>query len=54
MQGLAPVIAAVLGMGVGEPVERRTWIAMVVALTGVALMVGGPSRRALAGSRSRC
>jgi len=44
MQALAPVLAAVLGMAVGEPVERRTWIAMLVAIAGVAVMVGGPSR----------
>src|SRR5438034_1391130 len=42
MQALAPVLAAVLGTFVGEPVSRRTWVAMAVALGGVALMVGGP------------
>jgi drug/metabolite transporter (DMT)-like permease len=42
MQALAPVLAAVLGTFVGEPVERRTWVAMAVALAGVGLMVGGP------------
>jgi drug/metabolite transporter (DMT)-like permease len=42
MQALAPVLAAVLGTFVGEPVERRTWVAMTVALVGVGLMVGGP------------
>jgi drug/metabolite transporter (DMT)-like permease len=42
MQALAPIAAAALGTLLGEPVSRRTWIAMVVALTGVALMVGGP------------
>jgi drug/metabolite transporter (DMT)-like permease len=44
MQALAPVLAAVLGMAVGEKVLPRTWIAMAVALAGVAVMVGGPSR----------
>ena len=44
MQALAPVLAAVLGMVVGEPVERRTWFAMAVAIAGVGVMVGGPSR----------
>jgi drug/metabolite transporter (DMT)-like permease len=44
MQALAPVLAAVLGMLVGEQVTRRTWLAMAVALAGVGLMVGGPSR----------
>jgi drug/metabolite transporter (DMT)-like permease len=44
LQALAPVLAAVLGTLVGEPVSRRTWVAMGVALAGVALMVGGPDR----------
>lgn len=44
MQALAPVLAAVLGTLVGEPVGRRTWLAMAIALAGVAVMVGGPSR----------
>ena len=42
MQALAPVFAAVLGVFLGEPVARRTWIAMTVAVLGVGLMVGGP------------
>jgi drug/metabolite transporter (DMT)-like permease len=41
-QALAPIIAAALGTLLGEPVSRRTWLAMVVALAGVAVMVGGP------------
>jgi len=41
-QALAPIIAAALGTMLGEPVTRRTWLAMVVALAGVAVMVGGP------------
>jgi len=41
-QALAPIIAAALGTMLGEPVSRRTWLAMVVALPGVAVMVGGP------------
>jgi drug/metabolite transporter (DMT)-like permease len=44
MQALAPILAAVLGMLVGERVSRRTWIAMAIAIGGVALMVGGPGR----------
>jgi drug/metabolite transporter (DMT)-like permease len=44
MQALAPVLAAAFGMLVGEPVSRRTWLAMVVASGGVVLMVGGPGR----------
>ncbi len=42
MQALAPIIAAALGTMLGEPVPRRTWLAMAVALAGVAVMVGGP------------
>jgi drug/metabolite transporter (DMT)-like permease len=42
MQALAPMLAAGLGLLVGDPVSRRTWIAMAIALAGVALMVGGP------------
>ena len=34
---------------VGEPVSRRTWIAMTVAVLGVGLMVGGPDHPSLAG-----
>ena len=49
MQALAPVLAAVLGLAVGETVGRRTWIAMAVALGGVAVMVGGPTRPSLLG-----
>jgi drug/metabolite transporter (DMT)-like permease len=41
-QALAPIIAAALGTVMGEPVSRRTWLAMVAALAGVAVMVGGP------------
>jgi drug/metabolite transporter (DMT)-like permease len=43
MQALAPVLAAVLGTIVGEPVARRTWLAMAVAVVGVAVIVGGPT-----------
>ena len=49
MQALAPVLAAVLGTLVGEPVARRTWIAMAVAIAGVSLMVGGPHHPSAAG-----
>lgn len=44
LQALAPVLAAVFGTFVGERVSRRTWTAIAVAVAGVALMVGGPSR----------
>src|SRR5919198_907309 len=43
------VLAAVLGTLVGEPVVRRTWIAMAVAIAGVGLMVGGPHHPSAAG-----
>ncbi len=49
MQALAPILAAVLGTVLGEPVSRRTWLAMVVALAGVGLMVGGPGHPSLSG-----
>ncbi len=49
MQALAPVLAAVLGTFVGEPVARRTWVAMTVAVVGVGLMVGGPDHPSVAG-----
>ena len=44
MQALAPILAAVLGSLLGDPVGRRTWLAMVIAVAGVAVMVGGPAR----------
>jgi drug/metabolite transporter (DMT)-like permease len=49
MQALAPILAAVLGTVLGETVSRRTWLAMVVALAGVGLMVGGPGRPSVSG-----
>jgi drug/metabolite transporter (DMT)-like permease len=49
VQALAPVLAAVLGTFVGEPVARRTWVAIAIAAAGVGLMVGGPSRPSAAG-----
>ena len=44
MQALAPILAAVFGTLIGDPVGRRTWLAMGVAVAGVAVMVGGPGR----------
>jgi drug/metabolite transporter (DMT)-like permease len=44
MQAFAPLLAALLGRALGESVPSRTWAAMVVAVGGVALMVGGPGR----------
>jgi drug/metabolite transporter (DMT)-like permease len=43
-QAFAPLLAALLGRALGEPVSRRTWAAMGIAVCGVALMVGGPGR----------
>ncbi len=48
-QALAPVLAAVLGTFVGEPVARRTWVAMAVAVAGVGLIVGGPNHPSFLG-----
>lgn len=42
MQALAPILAAALGTVLGDPVHRRTWLAMAIAVAGVAVMVGGP------------
>jgi drug/metabolite transporter (DMT)-like permease len=42
MQALAPILAAAMGTLLGERVARRTWIAMAIAVAGVAIMVGGP------------
>lgn len=51
MQAVAPVIAAALaGLLLSEPVDRRSWIAMAIAVAGVAVMVGGPGRVSVAGN----
>jgi drug/metabolite transporter (DMT)-like permease len=43
IQAVAPIAAALIAwVGLGESVSRRTGVAMVVALGGVGLMVGGP------------
>jgi drug/metabolite transporter (DMT)-like permease len=42
MLALAPILAAALGTLVGDPVDRRTWAAMAIAVVGVGVMVGGP------------
>jgi len=42
IQAVAPVVAALLAwIALGEPVSRRSWVAMAIAVLGVALMVGG-------------
>ncbi len=43
LQAAAPMVAALLAwVALGEPVSRRSWVAMVVALAGVGVMVGAP------------
>jgi drug/metabolite transporter (DMT)-like permease len=49
MQALAPILAAGIGTLLGDPVGRRTWLAMAIAAGGVAVMVGGPGRPSLLG-----
>lgn len=47
---VAPVLAALLARAtLGEPITRRTALAMALALAGVALMVGAPGEGSLAG-----
>ncbi|MGH3066522.1 MAG: DMT family transporter [Gaiellaceae bacterium] len=42
MQAVAPIAAALLAwIALGESISRRSWIAMAIAVLGVALMVGG-------------
>src|SRR3990170_4842623 len=43
MQAVSPIAAALLAwVALGESISRRSWMAMGIALLGVALMVGGP------------
>lgn len=47
---VAPVLAALLArMTLGEPITRRTVVALALALAGVTLMLGAPGERSLAG-----
>jgi drug/metabolite transporter (DMT)-like permease len=47
---IAPVLAALLAWAtLGEPISRRTALAMVLALCGVAVMLGAPHEGSLAG-----
>jgi drug/metabolite transporter (DMT)-like permease len=47
---VAPVLAAVLArVTLGEPITRRTSVAMALALAGVALMLGAPGEGSLVG-----
>jgi len=51
IQSIAPVLAALLGRALlGEPVSRRTSVAMAVALLGVGVMVGSPGGGSALGS----
>lgn len=49
MQALAPILAAALGTVIGDPVRLRTWLAMAIAVAGVAVMVGGPGSPSVLG-----
>ena len=47
---IAPVLAALLAWAtLGEPISRRTALAMALALCGVAVMLGAPDEGSLAG-----
>ena len=47
---ISPVLAALLArVTLGEPITRRTVVAMVIALAGVAVMLGAPGGGSLAG-----
>src|SRR5579885_1473042 len=49
MQALAPILAAALGTVIGDAVRPRTWLAMAIAVAGVAVMVGGPGSPSVLG-----
>lgn len=50
MQAAAPIAAALLAwIALGESITRRSWVAMAIAVLGVALMVGGPGSGGLIG-----
>lgn len=43
MQAASPLVAALLArLALGEAVSPTTWVAMAIAIAGVAIMVGGP------------
>jgi drug/metabolite transporter (DMT)-like permease len=47
---VAPVLAALLAWAtLGEPISRRTALAMVLAMSGVAVMLGAPGEASLTG-----
>jgi drug/metabolite transporter (DMT)-like permease len=48
---VAPVLAALLAWAtLGEPISRRTALAMALALSGVAVMLGSPGEASLTGN----
>jgi drug/metabolite transporter (DMT)-like permease len=50
IQAVSPVLAALLGrMLLGEPIGRRTALALAIALAGVTLMLGAPGGADLVG-----
>jgi drug/metabolite transporter (DMT)-like permease len=50
IQAMAPVLAALLAwLLLGEPISRRTAVAMGVALVGVGVMIGGPGGGSVVG-----
>ena len=50
MQAVSPIAAALLAwIALGESITGRSWMAMAIAVLGVALMVGGPGSGGLVG-----
>jgi drug/metabolite transporter (DMT)-like permease len=50
MQAAAPIAAAVIAwLALGDPITRRAWLAMAIAVAGVGLMVGGPDSGGVVG-----
>ncbi len=49
IMALAPLTAALLGLLGGEPVSRKSWTALGIAVAGFAVMAGAPSRPGLLG-----
>jgi drug/metabolite transporter (DMT)-like permease len=49
VQALVPLAAALLGMLGGERVGPRTWVAMGIAVAGIAVIAGAPARPSPAG-----
>ena len=46
IQAISPVLASLLAwVALKEPIDRRTALALAIAIAGVALMLGAPGRR---------